>query len=318
MALKNLSNYIRVLVVFLVCVTFISQTAVSFADPSQSDPSESTEYSPQQDKEYVDTLEAAINSATQGPATIPLIDQGVLNIPDDYLFVPTKEASAFMKANGNTTGPEFVGLIISKVDELRWFITVNFIKSGYLRDDDAKKWTADDLLKSLKEGNDEANKERIASGYPSLEIIGWIETPKYDASTHKLVWSMLVKDKDSSSEPIVNYNTYVLGREGYFKLDLVTPNSSIAQDKLIAHNILASLHYNEGKRYQNFSEGRDRVAAYGLAALITGVAAKKLGLLALAAAFLIKMWKLIILLPIIFWGMIKKIFKGNSSVEKSE
>ncbi len=318
MALKNLSKSVRRIVFFLISVTFILQTTVSFADPSQSGPSESNQYSSSQQKEYVDTLKAAVNSATQGPATIPLIDQGTLNIPADYLFIPKNEASAFMKANGNTIGSEFVGLIISKVDDLRWFITVNFIKSGYLRDGDAKKWTADDLLKSLKEGNDEANKERIASGFSPLEIVGWIETPKYDVSSHQLVWSMLAKDKDSSSEPVVNYNTYVLGRDGYFKLDLVTPNSSIAQDKFIAHNILVSLNYNEGKRYQDFSEGRDRVAEYGLAALITGVATKKLGLLALAGAFLIKMWKLIILLPVIFWGMIKKLFKGNSPAEKIE
>ena len=112
---------------------------------------------------------------------------------------------------------------------------------------------------------------------------------------------------------MVNYNTYVLGREGYFELNLITGNSTIAQYKKNAHTMLASLHYNDGKRYQDFSEGTDRVAKYGLTALITGVAAKKLGLLALAGAFFVKMWKLAIIIPIALLGMLKKIFKGSSS-----
>lgn len=307
-------------ILLLASLTLLLQVETSFAASSQNQQSESNQNISSQEREYELTLRAALKAATQGPAIVPLINQGSLSLPENYLFIPKNEATAFMKANGNTTRSEFVGLIISKVDDLRWFITVNFIKSGFLRDGDAKDWTADNLMKSLKEGNDEANKKRVASGFSPLEIVGWVETPKYDASTHRLVWSMLAQHKDSGSEPVVNYNTYVLGREGYFKLNLVTDNSSIAEDKFIAHKILASLHYNDGMRYEDFNEGTDRVAEYGLAALITGVAAKKLGLLALAGAFFVKMWKLIFVVPVLLWGMIKKLFghKDNTSVETSE
>lgn len=47
--------------------------------------------------------------------------------------------------------------------------------------------------------------------------------------------------------------------------------------------------------YADFDSGTDRVAAYGLAALIGGVAAKKLGLLAALTAFLVKGWKLLLI-----------------------
>ncbi|MFO5197474.1 DUF2167 domain-containing protein, partial [Salmonella enterica subsp. enterica serovar Typhimurium] len=90
--------------------------------------------------------------------TVSLIDQATLNIPENYLYVPTKEAADFMHAIGNRTDQNFVGLILSRNDELRWFITVDFIKSGYIRDNDTKSWNADDLLKSLKQGTEEANK----------------------------------------------------------------------------------------------------------------------------------------------------------------
>lgn len=61
-------------------------------------------------------------------------------------------------------------------------------------------------------------------------------------------------------------------------------------------------------RYEDFKEGTDRVAEYGLAALITGIAAKKMGLLALVSAFFIKMWKLIFVVPVLLCGMPKKLF----------
>jgi len=71
----------------------------------------------------------------------------------------------------------------------------------------------------------------------------------------------------------------------------VTELTSIERDKSAAHELLGALNYNDGKRYADFNASTDRVAEYGLAALIGGIAAKKLGLLALIGAFLLKFWK---------------------------
>lgn len=50
---------------------------------------------------------------------------------------------------------------------------------------------------------------------------------------------------------------------------------------------------NAGKRYEDFSATTDRIAEYGLAALIGGIAVKKLGLFALLAATVLKFAKVI-------------------------
>ena len=92
----------------------------------------------------------------------------------------------------------------------------------------------------------------------------------------------------------VNYNTYALGREGYISVNMITSASQIATDKAQAKTILDSLQFNEGKRYADFNPATDKVAEYGLAALIAGVAAKKLGFFAIIAAFLAKFAKLAI------------------------
>ena len=50
------------------------------------------------------------------------------------------------------------------------------------------------------------------------------------------------------------------------------------------------------------------MANYGIAALVTGVAAKKLGLYALAIAGLIKLWKYILLVLALVVSRLRKIF----------
>ena len=60
--------------------------------------------------------------------------------------------------------------------------------------------------------------------------------------------------------------------------------------------LLGALNFNDGKRYADFNAKTDHVAEYGLAALVVGVAAKKLGLLAVGLAFFAKFAKLGLLL----------------------
>jgi uncharacterized membrane-anchored protein len=91
----------------------------------------------------------------------------------------------------------------------------------------------------------------------------------------------------------VNYNTYALGREGYFSLNLVTNLDQLGRHQPAAHGLLAALQYDAGKRYEDFNASTDHVAEYGIAALVAGVAAKKLGLLAVALAFVAKFAKVI-------------------------
>src|SRR5262249_34321253 len=148
------------------------------------------------------------------------------------------------------------------------------------------------------EGGDGGIERRAAlARHAEIEVVGWVEAPAYDAGTHRLVWSLESRQKNepAGAQRGVNYNTYALGREGYISMNLVTGMATIQQEKPVAHQLLAALEYNEGKRYGDFNSATDHVAEFGLAALIGGIAAKKLGLLALIAAFAVKFWKLAVL-----------------------
>jgi uncharacterized membrane-anchored protein len=237
---------------------------------------------------------AAKRTATIGPADVKLLDEGTLHIGPDEVFIPATEANGVMHAYGNPISPNRYGLIVSRHDAAVWMVDVTWIKEGYVRDGDAKDWQPDAMLDSLKKSTEADNTDRIARGIPAMDITGWVQPPAYDGKTHRLVWSLAARDRDApASQPqTINYNTYALGRDGYFSLDLITSDKSIGADKAVAQQLLGSLTYQPGKRYEDFNGSTDKVAAYGLAALVGVVAVKKLGLLAIIGAFLLKAWKL--------------------------
>jgi uncharacterized membrane-anchored protein len=257
----------------------------------------------------------AQKTAILGPADIKLLDQATLRISTDQVLVPAAEANRIMAAMGNRSTPVRFGLVISRNATSNWLIDILWIKEGYVHDGDAKDWQADALLESLKAGTEQGNLERVARGIPAIDIVGWIEKPTYESPTHRLVWSLALKER---GEPVnvsqtVNYNTYALGREGYFSLDLITSADSIAVDKNVVHNLLDTLTFVPGKRYEDFNSSTDQVAAYGLAALVGGVAAKKLGLLALIGVFLLKTWKIALVALIGVAALMRRFFKSSTS-----
>lgn len=243
------------------------------------------------------TFEEARKASTNGPADLPLAGKAVLKLPAGHFFVPQPHATKVLNAMGNPgQDPRLQGLVFPS-DDAGWFITVRYEDSGHIKDDDARDWNADDLLKSYKEGTEASNEERVKMGVAAIEILGWAEKPAYDAASHRLAWAMSSRDKGApANEPQgVNYNTYVLGREGYFMLNLVTGLAELPQHKGAAATMIQALNFNEGQRYADFNEKTDHVAEYGLAALVVGAAAKKLGFLAAAGLFFAKFAKVILL-----------------------
>jgi uncharacterized membrane-anchored protein len=241
-------------------------------------------------------IEAALAARIAGAADVKLGAQGQMRLPQRYTFIPAAEAGRVLRAMGNQSGESLQGLVMGErpFDE-DWFVVVRYIDSGYIKDEEAKDWDASAMLDNLKSGTEESNPDRRSRGIPEIEVTGWIEPPRYDAAAHRLVWSAGVKDKGATGQDgfSVNYNTYVLGREGYLSMNLVTTLALVESQKPMARELLAAMAFNDGKRYGDFNASTDRVAEFGLAALVGGIAAKKLGLFALAAAFAVKFWKLL-------------------------
>jgi len=256
--------------------------------------------------------QAASTAMVHGPTTVKLKDQAELALPEGYGFVPPKEGAALMDSLGNSTDERFIGLIFPTGTDANWFVTMDYEPSGYIKDDDAKEWDADELLQNLKDGTEAANEHRRDIGVTELEVTRWVEKPAYEAQSHRLVWSVEAREKGvPNQDPTINYNTYVLGRQGYVSLNLITNSSTVEADKPAAHQLLEAVNFNDGKRYADFNESTDKVAAYGLAALVGGLAAKKLGLLAGLGVFIAKFAKVIIAVVVGAGAAITKWFKGR-------
>ncbi len=272
--------------IVLIVTMLIAVAAPSFAVDKAS----------QAEAEIQQAASAAEAATKLGPADIPFAGQATFHLPQGLGFIPTAESKALMSALGNHVDDGFIGIIVPTTEENSgWIIVASYNNAGFVKDDDAKDWKADELLKSIRSGTEEQNKTRAERGVYELEILGWIEQPTYDPAVHRLVWSIASRDKGQTDDAkqSVNYNTLALGREGYISMNLVADRNQIETLKPIAQQTLAALEFDQGKRYTDFNASTDKVAAYGLAAIIAGAAAKKLGFLAVIAAFVAKFAKVI-------------------------
>lgn len=271
----------------------------------------------QREAEAEAALRAVKASQIAGPTDIALRDQATLKLPAGYVWVPEPAASQLMRAMGNHPDERMLGLVFPQGEDQGWMAVARYEPSGHIPEDDAEHWDVDGLYKGLKDGTEEANEDRRKKGFPELDLGGWVEKPTYDAATHRLVWSLSVRQKGAAPDAptSINYNTYALGREGYVTLNLITDLKDIAQDKRHSQVLLSALNFGEGKRYADFNASTDKVAEYGLAALVGGLAAKKIGLFALAAGFLAKFAKVIAVAAFGGWAAFKRFFQRGKPQE---
>jgi uncharacterized membrane-anchored protein len=240
-----------------------------------------------------------------GPAKAKLEGIAQVDVPLGYVFLDGKSTRALLKSEGEPVSGHELGLLTSTNDE--WSVFFEFSAIGYVKDDDKNKLDPDKLLADIKRGNAEANKERQRAGNPPLEIVGWEMPPKYDEATHNLEWAIRCTSQD---RPILNYNTRLLGRKGVMEVVLVVPPDKLQDTLPQFRSVLAGYSFQSGQSYAEFRSG-DKVAKYGLAALVVGgaaVGAAKLGLFAWLAVFLKKGWKLVVVAFAAVAAFFKRLF----------
>jgi uncharacterized membrane-anchored protein len=226
-----------------------------------------------------------------GPVIGGLGTVAEVEVPTFCRYTDADGAKMFMEATENTaSGSELAILLCTdpQADSVMWFVVFSFEKSGYVRDDERTSLDALGILKTLRRGNDAANRERESRGWEQLVIDGWEREPYYDSLTNNLTWSLRVAAK-GSPEMSVNHSVRLLGRSGVMHADLVADPADMANAVAAFDGIVGTYTYLDGHKYAEWREG-DKVAAYGLTALVAGgagVAAAKLGLFP-------KLWKAII------------------------
>jgi uncharacterized membrane-anchored protein len=242
-----------------------------------------------------------------GPQRVDTVGNSSLDLPAEYTFLPWKEAETFMHLMENPTyGDEFQ---VFAPANLHWFAVVGFSADGYVPDDETID--KDAILKSISEGTEEENAERIKNGWSEVHVVGWRREPSYDPETNHLEWA--IDFTEPSGAVWSNFQTRILGRRGVASIILVTDPQNLDADVADFKKTLAGFTFNSGDTYAEFKEG-DKIAEYGLAALIAGgaaAAAAKTGILKTVLKFA---WVLII--PVIAFGktIFGKIFGRSRNI----
>jgi uncharacterized membrane-anchored protein len=166
----------------------------------------------------------------------------------------------------------------------------------------------------MQEGSAAANAERKKQGYPGMQLAGWAEPPRYDKAAHKLYWAKDLLNEDSGHHGL-NYNIRVLGREGVLVLNAVADMGQLDQIKSEMQKVTAFTNFTAGNRYADFNEKTDKVAEYGIAALVAGGVAAKLGLFGKLVVLLLAFKKLLIVAVAAVGSAIWKLFKRKPKDE---
>src|ERR1051326_1087564 len=148
-----------------------------------------------------------------------------ITLPAGFHYLDPRNTETLLhKLWGNPSDGDTLGMITPKdfdpLGDSSWAVVLSFDEDGYVKDDDAAKINYDDLMKKMKDGMREENKERTKSGYDAIELIGWAAPPRYDAATHKMYWAKELKFGDEP-EHTLNYNIRMLGRRGVLVVNAV-------------------------------------------------------------------------------------------------
>ena len=156
-------------------------------------------------------------------------------------------------------------------------VVLDYQQDGYVKDHDAETIKYDKLLKQMQEAARQASAARMKAGYPPIELVGWATPPRYDKATHKFYWARELKF-GGGEENTLNYNLRILGRRGILVLNAVARMSQMPEIEKATPEILGMVDFNEGHRYADYNPSTDKLATYGLAALVVGGIAAKTGL----------------------------------------
>jgi uncharacterized membrane-anchored protein len=241
-----------------------------------------------------------------------------LNLSPNFRFLDAQGAKrVLVEAWGNPpeAAQDVLGMIfpadVSPVESDGWGVVITYEKDGYVKDSDADSIDYKALLKDMQEATKEQNDQRRSAGYATAELIGWAQPPYYDKTAHKLHWAKELRFS-GTAESTLNYDIRVLGRYGVLSLNAVAGMNQLGLVNQSMQEVLAVTEFSPGHRYADFSPGADRYAPYGLAALVAGGVAAKMGLFAKIGALLLSMKKLIILAGAAVVGVVGKLLKGRS------
>jgi len=280
--------------------------ALAFTSPTLFAQEKPAAPSVEQAQPEPETLAQALTAAgiklIKSPSTVKLGSVAEFKLPEGFYAIDPGSLKKFYDFTRNSYNDRAVGVVIAPSD---WMLFFDYDESGYVKDEEKNSLDSGKLMKSMTANETESNKARVDRGWDAMKIAGWASEPHYDSKTHNLKWAIkLTSSRDNFKSHWINESIRLLGRGGVMEVTLVTDTETFATDSASADTLLAS-HYSyvAGQRYAEFKEG-DKMAEYGLAALVLGGA----GAVAFKMGFFQKFWKVLVFGGIALAGAIGKLW----------
>ncbi len=261
---------------------------------------------------FVDELTSLGVETTVGPATVALGDIAEMNLPEDAVFVGGGSLERYFELTQNMYAGNEVGVVISPEG---WSMYFDFDPIGYVKDDEKDALDAGELMDSMTANQQAANEMRLERGWDAMRMEGWATEPYYDPANNNLKWAFRLSSSEDNHQSVwINENIRLLGRSGVMNVTLVADPEGFAMAEASADTLLAGgFSYVAGERYSEFKEG-DKIAEYGLAALVLGGA----GVMAAKSGLLAKFWKFIVFGVIAVGVFFKRIWNSLTGRKEPE
>lgn len=262
---------------------------------------------------FIDSVENAMQWKTGSV----MIANGVakLNLPSDFKFLDAAQSKFVLHDLwGNPSREDILGMVFPAdggpyADSSFAFI-LSFEETGFIKDDEADKIDYAEMLSSLQKSEIELNKERAGMGYESMHLVRWAQAPFYDKKRKVLHWAKELKF-GTEDDNTLNYDVRVLGRKGILSMNAVAGINNLGMVKANIEKVLAIPEFTAGNKYSDFNSNTDKVAEYGIGALVAGGILAKTGAFALIGKFLVATWKFIAIGFIAIGAWIKKFLAGR-------
>jgi uncharacterized membrane-anchored protein len=247
----------------------------------------------------------------QGNITLPNKIASI-NLPDNFRYLAPADAErVLVDAWGNPPGYETLGMIVpatpSLLDPAGWGVVVTYDEDGHVADDEARTMDYEEILQGMKEQTAANNEQRKADGFPAMTLVGWAEQPRYDSNTHKFFWAKELSVEGADTHTL-NYNIRVLGRQGVLVLNAVAGMDNVNVIREQMPSVVTATEFTPGNRYSDFNSATDKVAEYGLAALLAGGVAAKTGLLGKLMALALAFKKFIVIGLLAIGSLLSRVF----------
>ncbi len=222
-----------------------------------------------------------------GPGTFAMGDNlAEIELSDNFVFLDRAGTQRLLELTENPLSGTEVATVLPSSDAEQWFVIYEWDPVGYVPDDESDL-DADALLESIMEGTRVANAEREKLGWTTMNIVGWHDPPRYDDAGHNLTWAI---EAESMGTPNINRVVKVLGRRGVMTVTLVASPDELAIADFQLDGLLADYRFKPGSTYAEYLPGTDKIAQFGLAALVAGGAGAAL----VQSGLLARFWKLIL------------------------